>query len=68
MKSAKTAPGYMMELIKYGGDEVPRGYVYQLLINLAKAQGHEKPKLLADRWMRGYDLRAKLRFEQLVER
>lgn len=50
------APEYMSELINYGGTIVPRGYAYQLLVKLATAQGHEKPRLLADRWMQGYDL------------
>lgn len=56
-----TAPDYMQELISYGGKMVPRGYVYQLLINVAKAQGHANPRVLADRWMQGYDLRKKLK-------
>lgn len=51
-----TAPEYMSELINYGGTMVPRGYVYTLLLNVAKAQGHDNPRILADRWMQGHDL------------
>lgn len=56
-----SASEYMSELINYGGRMLPRGYVYQLLINLAKAQGHTKPQLMADRWMQGYELMQKLK-------
>jgi len=57
-----TAPEYMSELVNYGRTMVPRGYAYQLLIDFAIAQGYGKAKarLLADRWMQGYDLRRKL--------
>lgn len=55
----QTAPEYMMELIQYGDVQVPRGYAYQKLIAVAVAQGHSNPRVLADRWMQGYDLRAK---------
>ena len=53
MKAAE----YMMELVNYGGTMVPRGYAYQLLLDFARAQGFEprKQRLLADRWMQGYD-------------
>jgi hypothetical protein len=54
-----TASDYMSEIINYGGTMVPRGYAYQKLVNLAVAQGRKKPKLMADRWMQGYDLRQK---------
>lgn len=54
------AADYMQELIEYGGKMVPRGYVYQLLWNIAKAQGNTNPKILADRWMQGHDLRKSL--------
>lgn len=55
----QTAPEYMMELIQYGGIHVPRGYAYQKLIAVAEAQGHSNPRVPADRWMQGYDLRHK---------
>ena len=54
-----TAPEYMMELIQYGDVQVPRGFAYQKLISVAEAQGHSNPRVLADRWMQGYDLRAR---------
>lgn len=59
-----TAPEYMSELINYGGTLVPRGYVYQLLIDLATKQGHAHPRVLADRWIEGYDLRQQLARDQ----
>ena len=46
----------MSELIDYGGVQVPRGYAYQKLVEIARAQGHDNPRVLADRWMQGYDL------------
>ena len=57
------AVDYMSELINYGGALVPRGYAFQLLVNVASAQGHDKrtQRLLADRWMQGYALRQSLR-------
>jgi hypothetical protein len=57
------AAGYMMELIEYGGQMVPRGYVYQLLLDVAKSWNYPKPRMLADRWMQGYELR-----RQIMER
>lgn len=60
-KCTNIAVEYMSELINYGGTLVPRGYAYQLLLKVAKAQGHDRPQLMADRWMQGYDLKAKAR-------
>lgn len=60
------AADYMMELINYGGIQVPRGYVMQLLIDVAKAAGYKKPRLMADRWMQGHDLRAAI-MERMTE-
>lgn len=53
------APEYMMDLISYGGQMVPRGYVYELLREVALSHGHQKAQAnaLADRWMQGHDLR-----------
>lgn len=59
MKKPNLAVEYMSELINYGGTVVPRGYAYQLLIKVAIAQGHDNPRVLADRWMQGYDSRHK---------
>lgn len=65
-----TAPEYMMDVINYGGVLVPRGYAYQLLIDFAKAQGHSKreSRVLADRWMQGYDLRQQMSEAEAVLR
>ena len=53
---------YLSELIPYGGIMVPRGYAYQKLLTIAQAQGHsaKESRILADRWMQGYELRIAL--------
>ena len=58
-----TVASYMQELVNYGRTMVPRGYVYQLLVNFATAQGHKNPRILADRWMQDYDIRQRLKSE-----
>lgn len=63
MKRTTVAADYMQELINYGGTMVPRGYAYQLLLNVAKAQGHPESqwRVLADRWIQGYELSQRLK-------
>jgi len=48
---------HMEELINFGGLMMSRGEAYQELMAIAKAQGHSASdaRVLADRWMQGYD-------------
>lgn len=59
VRKPQMAVEYMSELIDYGGTMIPRADAYQLLVKVAIAQGHDNPRVLADRWMQGYDLRHK---------
>jgi hypothetical protein len=54
-QTKRTISDYLSEPVNLGGEIMPRGEAYNKLVEIAKSQGASDPRLMADRWMQGYD-------------